>query len=245
MQELDRLDPGAGRLFNVLDPGKWEKVIYYRSPEFIFNGEPYEQANWICWGDSQNLKLADMVRRGFQPLEQFGKIASSEDPWRAILSHPRGPALFPLDQILAYRWYRLEALRHDWPSIPAGMTPGRLFPQLREAQVTEFGCPNCRNRVFLEPRGLFQHMHVHHNYKPEDIFAWGKQMGVDFSDKLKERAVRTLTFEAGPEPEVEPEPEVAVTTIGGDPERVKKVRGQSPQTGRMEWRAPELEEVTA
>jgi hypothetical protein len=185
-------------------------------------GEPHLQAGWISTGDSSDTAAIGKMRAGWVPLEQFGSSGhESKNRWHNILSRPEGRAQFPVSQILAYRWYRVANLRHDWPSLPAEYQEDRqiirLFPQLKGIKIQEFGCPNCTNRVFGEPKGLYQHLHVHHDMDPEDIFAWGKQMGIDFGDRLRDRAVVTVTFDDIPdEPVVEEDedaPEIVTTGV--------------------------------
>ena len=216
-------DPSR-ELFRQLNNSRWEKVIYWKTPQVIHHtGEPHEQAGWIQLGDSSDTAAIGKMRAGWYPLEQFGSTGvDSKNRWNSILSHPEGRAQFPVSQILAYRWYRAANLRHDWPTMPRGPWDDddrkmvRLFPQLAGVPVKEFGCPNCTNRVFGAPKGLFQHLFVHHDMKPESIFAWGEQMGIDFGDQLRERSVVTVTFEDAPDvPLEEEEPEgPAIETVG-------------------------------
>ena len=200
-------DANAARLFGRSQPGKYEKVIYYRSPQVTMRGEPYVQAGWIHRSDSQDSKQLQMMRKGWMPLEQFGGSFRSEDPWGPILAHPDGPRQFPLTQIMEYRWYDPTHLRHDWPSMPPGLSPQRVFPQLREAMVSgelvvkEYGCPNCHNRSFVMPAALYTHLNVHHDYSPEMIFELGQAMGIDFSVHLRARAVKSFEIEDIPENE--------------------------------------------
>lgn len=211
--DLAAMDGGAARIFAAVNQSKWEQVIYYRCPPVIkHTGERHEQAGWIICGDSQSPKLADNVMRGYIPLSEFGFVKDSRNMWGPILSHPDGPRQFPLDQIIAYRWYHVDDLRRQWPGLPAryqrDQDLARLFPQLRDPdlKIKEYGCPNCRNRKFLEPRGLFQHLHNHHDFKTEDIFAWGEKMGIDFGDMLRDRAMTEVTFDPVDDtPEEEPE----------------------------------------
>jgi hypothetical protein len=246
-------DPQHADLFRPLNNSRWEKVIYWKAPDLVrHTGEPYSQAGWIQPRDSSDTAAIGFMRTGWTPLDQFGSTGpDSKNHWHNILTHPEGRALFPLSQILAYHWHRVTNLRHDWPTLPAEYQQdaqlARLFPQLREPglRIQEFGCPNCHNRVFLEPQGLFQHMTVHHSMKPEDIFAWGRQMGIDFGDRLRDRSVVTITFDDLPE---EPPEEVyaspVIETAGAGvpiPESVrvareKAARVEAARRGEPEYR---------
>lgn len=213
--ELSGADPTTLQsIFKGVGGGRWEQVIYYRTPQKNFHGEDHAHAGWIEVGDAQALKLSGRAELGYMPLKQFGAVDKQKDgsQWHAILSHPDGPRQFPVSQILQYRWYNGDSLRHDWPQVPAwairpdGRVSTRFFPQLKGLQLEELPCPNCHGRTFLEPNGLFQHMVVHHDLEPVAILALGDRMGIDFTRRIKERAIVKIDY-GEDEPEPEPDDE--------------------------------------
>ena len=113
--------------------GAGDQVIYYRKANKGL------EAGWITCGDSlSGTKYRNFTQRGFQPLEKYGTVnnvqrdlrrfGSKSSPvapefgegnplrnelyrWEQILTHPDGPAEFPVAQLIAYRWYRLHHRR--------------------------------------------------------------------------------------------------------------------------------------
>ena len=172
-----------------------DQVIYYRRPR------KGENAGWITWADSiSGSKLRDYVKRGFEPLMQFGVINTNgrdlrafgngrnSEPegdmtkdkylWEAILSHPDGPAEFPVDQLIAFRWYRPE-------NCPV---PEAYFPQLVGKKIKEYTCPeHCGRRPFVEidgiggASGLRQHLRIMHAWDQSNLQAYGERVGIDFN----------------------------------------------------------------
>lgn len=171
--------------------GAGDQIIYYRRPR------KGEDAGWIVWGDSiSGSKLRDYVRRGFEPLMQYGVINSpsrdkralGNDPepgmttekyvWEAILSHPDGPAEFPVAQIIAYGWHRPDQCP----------VPDAYFPQLVGKKVREYTCPErCGRKPFIEVAGvggvgsLRQHLRIMHGWDQANLQAYGERMGIDFN----------------------------------------------------------------
>lgn len=177
--------------------GAGDSVIYYRKP----NG-------WITWGDSlSGTKLHDFVYRRFEPMMQFGRINSPEREvrafgakgspqtlefreaaranrfqelylWEEILTHPDGPAQFPVEQVVAYGWYRPE-------NCPV---PDAYFPQLVGVKIRELNCPErCGRRPFVEVDGLGgitslrQHLRIMHKWDQANLLAYGDRVGIDFN----------------------------------------------------------------
>lgn len=175
--------------------GQGDQIIYYRRPR------KGENAGWITYGDSlSGSKYRDFVRRGFEPLEKYGyintyardraafgdgKTAPAEAGWTTeryiweqILSHPDGPAEFPVEQLLTFRWYRPE-------NVPV---PGVSFPQLKGVKVKEFRCPErCGRAPFVDvdgaggARALANHLRITHGWDIPSLMAYGERIGVDFT----------------------------------------------------------------
>jgi hypothetical protein len=129
-----------------------------------------------------------MIAKGNQPLPQFGIIAYSEDLWGPILRHPDGPALFPVEQVLTYRWYRKDMLPDLRPIVQqgrdlvrSGVQPRVAFPQLVGVKIVEFPCPEPCTRSFHSPLHLGGHLRVMHGYDRSEILKYGDAMGIDFS----------------------------------------------------------------
>ena len=189
-----------------------ERVIYYQKPAVFPDGKPNLEANWITWGDTQQHKAIWLMARGFKPLYQFGYIETKHretDPdspfdqygvWGPILTHPDGPALFPVDQIVAYRWYDPQHVGVDVgngrPAIPI---PGVKFPQLREfvakgGEITVFACPECTDRVFHHAIALARHLRNRHDYQMHEIIALGKELNVDFTREFGSVTKRVIEY---------------------------------------------------
>lgn len=192
---------------------KSEVVGYYRRPP------KGGMKNWIIWADTQSGKRDDFIYRGFTPLN-MGRVGSNfkgrdaelfnqYGPWGAILSRPGGPALFPLDQVITFRWYLPENVgAPDQGYEP--MTHIR-FPQLAQAvkeglKIREYGCPDCESITYLQPVHLARHLRNSHDWDRSDILAWGTAMGIDFSKEFKPRLV-TYDYDLDVTPQAEPEPE--------------------------------------
>lgn len=170
--------------------GAGDQIIYYR------RARRGEHPGWIVWGDSlSGSKLRDYVRRGFEPLMQYGVINSpardrrafSNEPepgmttekyvWEAILTHPDGPAEFPVEQVITYGWHRPEKCP----------IPDAYFPQLVGKKVTEYTCPERCGRKFIGLDGvggvgtLRTHLRVMHGWDQSNLQAYGTRMGIDFN----------------------------------------------------------------
>lgn len=185
------------RQFRARSRRQEERVIYYRRPR------KGAMPGWIIWSDSQPGKRSDMIIRGFIPLPQYGRIHDGDDrdgrlfeahgPWGAILSRPGGPAEFPADQVITYRWYRPENVGS--PDLNKGQVavPNVRFPQLlehvKDSPIREFPCPECDQRTFLQAVHLARHLRNSHDWDRADILSWGAAIGVDFSREYKTRVV--------------------------------------------------------
>jgi hypothetical protein len=176
-----------------------EVVIYYRRPA------TGAMPGWIIWGDSQDGKRSDYVYRGFTPLPQFGRLDFSDPAyakygvWGPILTHPDGPAQFPAQQVMTFRWYSEEGLRASCD----GRDPPRVkFPQLKGQVITEFACPECSSTSFLRPVGLARHLRNHHEYDRAEVIALGRELGVDFTHEVMGKGRQEFVYgyeEAEPE----------------------------------------------
>lgn len=163
-------------------------VIYYRN-----------RRGWITWGDTQASKQLDMINgKGCVPLPKYGKITHSEDLWGPILRHPDGPAEFPVDQILAFRWYDKRRMPDLRPVVQVGREQQRVgtqpvvrFPQLAGVKITEYPCPEgCLitipgqkpvDKTYHNPIDLGNHLRVMHSYDRSEVLKYGEAMGIDFS----------------------------------------------------------------
>lgn len=220
--------------------GDGDRIIYYRRPTKGTNGRPVEDPGWIVFGDSiSGSKLRDFVARGFQPLMQYGTINSAQrdvrafgsksspaDPtmtreqyiWEGILSHPDGPAEFPLEQIIAFGWYRPEQCP----------VPTAYFPQLVGKKVKEYTCPErCGRKPFVEIDGvggisaLRQHLRIMHEWDQANLQAYGERVGIDFNKAdVAELLINDMQF--GSRPSVAPEPVAAIETVGEDIVELRK-----------------------
>ena len=146
------------RTMGDIRQGGDEHVIYWRKP----NG-------WITWADTESgTKMRDYSRRGFEPLWKYGNFNVDGYPgspvqiWERILSHPDGPAEFPVEQVVSLRWY-------NQPPVP-----GVRFPQLTGLKIKEYRCPECDRAPFVHvvsmPKmpsgimGLGNHLRIHHDW---------------------------------------------------------------------------------
>ena len=205
--------------------GLGDSVIYYRRPFLTRDGDPAANAGWITWADSlSGTKLRDYEYRGFTPLRKYGPL-NDEDRlnetlhrakkenwtkrqfdnewiWGAILRHPDGPAEFPLDQIMAFRWYEPAQcpLR--------GVNPVELFPQLRGHKVKIHRCPQCA-RTFAAVDGFgaaepfANHLRIMHEYDMVNILNFGQRIGIDFTGvEYGTTEAKELTFGEADEEDV-------------------------------------------
>jgi hypothetical protein len=161
-----------------------DQVIYFRRPR----SWP-ENNRWITWGDSvSGTKLRDMVSLGFQPMFEYGVINSKENKerfppngngqeiWGPILTAPDGPSEFPVDQILTLGWHRASQCP----------VPGVRFPQLEGKKITEYQCPQCRRKPFVDNgdgvavKSLADHLLIMEKWTYDALMSYGDRIGVDF-----------------------------------------------------------------
>ncbi len=183
--------------------GLGDAVYYARRPFFTRDGDEANNAGWITWVDTlSGTKTRDYEYRGFSILRKYGPL-NDEDRlnealkqgsregwtkrqfdnewiWGRILRHPDGPAEFPLDQIMTFRWY-------DPQHIPLReRKPVELFPQLRGHKVKIHRCPQC-SRTFAEvdgfgaAEGFANHLRIMHEYDMINILNFGTRIGIDFT----------------------------------------------------------------
>lgn len=190
-----------------------DEIIYYRKPDKGL------EANWITYGDSASgTKLRDKERLGFQPLWKYGLINSQQNDLRAfgdkshsaeseydtnqyiwgnILSHPEGPAEFPVDQLIAFRWH----IPQNCP------VPEAYFPQLVGKKITQYTCPErCGRPPFVAVDGfggistLRSHLRVMHDWSQVELQAYGERVGIDFTKAdVAEFSVQDVSYGAATE----------------------------------------------
>lgn len=209
---------------------KYEKCLYYRHPDVWSPGAPEERKNaragWIIWAGNNRDRMADMMERGFVPLRKFGIPANHQSweqeaqgtadqygPWGAILTHPEGPAAFPIEQILVSRWY-------DPKHCPV---PGVVFPQLAGTEIVEYACPDCTDRNFGLALHLARHLRLQHEWTVDDLVKFGEAMGLDFRREFSKQAKRVVPYPAGDEPRQRPTFPSAAKRKEDPPVRVDRV----------------------
>lgn len=227
---LDAATAEAGFPALMQNRSKFEKTIYYRAPAQRSDGKgglfTHAQAGWItCRGNNDNTQLT-MLRKGYQPLPQFGIVAQGtpQNPsaydrygkWGPILTHPDGPAQFPLAQILALGWYRPERVPVPGVKFPA-LSKANLERELGEARIVEFHCPECERYRTLKANHLGRHLKVSHDYDRTELMALARDKGWSFSKDLTgDRIEQAFEFtddepeDAPAAPVAEPSFEVAV-----------------------------------
>lgn len=175
-----------------------ERVCYYRTPQKTTTGSPHAQAGWIGWDQTQESIQLRKVMRGYLPLQQYGLIDAEHEPyaanferygpWGQILCDPEGVKELPASQIIAYFWYDegvlRDSLRGNIPPtlrVKDGMV---LWPQLKGMNLRVYVCPECTNKRYNEPIHLARHLRNWHDYDRQDIIAFGREQGVDFSTEF-------------------------------------------------------------
>lgn len=218
---------------NVLGQGrpKFEKAIYYRAPKTRTNGKgatfKHDQADWIVVRGNNDNTMLTMMRKGYQPLSQFGTISNGPkgapsafdlyDKWGPILTHPDGPRQFPLSQIMAFGWYRPENV--PVPGVKfAALSRENLIRELGEPRIIEYLCPECEARRFLRANHLGRHLKVSHDYDRAELIALARDKNWSFSKDLTGDRIER-SFEFGDEPETasavtapQPEPDFELVT---------------------------------
>lgn len=176
--DVTNLQDLAGQL--LTQGRRSERVIYWRKPNKGL------EASWITTGGTNMERQLQFLQRGFVPLTQYGEVGfkrRADDPdgpferygqWGPILTHPQGPREFPVDQIVAYRWY-------DPAFCPV---PGVRFPQMVGVKIVEFDCPECNNARFHKATHLARHLRVTHGYDRAELVALGQELGLSFAKEI-------------------------------------------------------------
>lgn len=186
------------------------QFIYWRRPAVHTDGTPDAEPGWIFTASNDAFRLMESFAVGWTPLLKYGRVKGVADgvasKWFQILSHPDGPAEFPIEQILTYRWYDRQRCLRD-----TGVANVR-FPQLAGTPVTEYDCPECNNRQYAKPVHLARHLTNDHNYDRANIIALGEQLGISFEkEKVKDRGVeRVFVYDEEFAAEVNRAPAVSV-----------------------------------
>jgi hypothetical protein len=181
-----------------------ERCMYYKKPPGGLEG------GWIVVNGTNPERQHGLMMTGIVPLHEFGFVdpqaVDHPDPsyrtWSKILLAPGGPELFPVDQLIEFRWYDPE------------VCPVRQarFPQLVGVKITRVWCEECSTVYYHKPTHLARHLRAVHHYDRADVRAYGEQYGINFARELDRiaRSVETVTYELPPEPEAEPVPLPAV-----------------------------------
>lgn len=180
---------------------KHETHMYYRKP----NG-------WIIVGGVKGGKKDVFEeQRGFTPLKQFGELQDNHtNEWEHILTHPDGPVAFPLEQVMAFRWYNPDDIPKscDWeddeeepcPVMLKLMSEPVVFPQLSGHKVTELSCPECDKPPFSVVDGvggiqpLARHLSIMHDWDMDKLKKYGDAVDIDF-DMAWSNAKRSKEFD--------------------------------------------------
>lgn len=191
-----------------------ERCMYYRKPP---RGA---EAGWIVVNGTNAERQQGLFQKGFVPLQQYGFVdpqavvvpdgqMDEDDPravsyrtWSKILLAPGGPDEFPVEQLIAYRWY-------DPTVCPV---PTARFPQLVGVTITRVWCEECSTVYYHRPTHLARHLRTVHHYDRADVRAYGEQYGINFARDLGDtkRTVEAVTYKLPPEPESEASPLPAV-----------------------------------
>jgi hypothetical protein len=182
-----------------------ERCVYYRKPS---RGA---EAGWIVINGTNAERQQGLFAKGFVPLQQYGFVspqdialpygaryedegqARSYRAWSTILLAPGGPEEFPVDQLIAYRWYDPEVCP----------VPTARFPQLVGVTITRVWCEECSTVYYHKPTHLARHLRTVHQYDRADVRAYGEQYGINFQRDMGDvkRGPETVAYEMPPEPE--------------------------------------------
>jgi hypothetical protein len=220
------------------------KVIYAKRPSHDVNtGRPLQNAGYVTWIDNDTATGAVFLKiaQGWKPMQQYGTITAYPDegisPWKQILEHPKGPAEFPVEQLLEQGWFDPAKVERD-----TGVANVR-FPQLRGQKITLIPCPDCTERTFQKPLHLAIHCRNTHNYDRADIQALGRELGIDFTKELYKGRPRETVYdytdvdEPEPDPVLPPDAEVERIVVRPRAERAKRVTTQAQKDGLARARA--------
>ena len=179
-----------------------ERCMYYKKPP------KGVEAGWVVINGTNPERQQGLFMKGFVPLQQYGFVSPQDvtppDPesptaqayctWSTILLKPGGPEEFPVEQLIAYRWYD--------PSVCP--VPSARFPQLVGAKITRVWCEECTTVYYHKPTHLARHLRTVHHYDRADVRAYGEQYGINFARELDgpSRSVEAVAYEM-PAPPVE------------------------------------------
>lgn len=200
-----------------------ERAMYYRKPPGGVEG------GWIIVAGTNPERQQGLFMKGIVPLQRYGFVdpqsargpdgETHPDPsyrqWAKLLLAPGGAGEFPVDQLVAYRWY-------DPAICPV---PTARFPQLEGIQVTKFWCPECDDVYYHKATHLGRHLRIIHEYDRAEIIAYGHEAGISFAKELigGRQAVEAVAYVMPPEPEP-PEPLPVIES--------EDIRAASPRRGR-------------
>ena len=201
---LARFDPK--REGWIMTGGAWPQI----KADFEFKGLQYLSQMptfFMSYGDNEReSNQVDLRGRKFFP---------HKEPWRSILQAPGGAELFPISQIIAYRWHiRLPYREVQWP-------------QLKDVMVYDLFCPECDKGIFSSviEQDAVEMLRIHltsqtndsHKYRPEDLLALGREYEIDFfAARRSRRVVRPSTPAAVEEPQLPEEPAAADLTLAAE-----------------------------
>lgn len=168
-----------------------ERAMYYRKPP------KGNEAGWIVVNGTNPERQQGLFSKGCVPLQQYGFVdpqsVEHEDPsyrqWAQILRAPGGPEEFPVEQLIAFRWYDPEVCP----------VPGVRFPQLDGVAIQRVWCPECETVYFHKPNHLARHLRVMHDYDRAEIIAVGQELGISFAKEMTNgrRGVEEIVYDAG------------------------------------------------
>lgn len=179
-----------------------ERCMYYRRPP---GGV---ESGWIVVNGTNPERQQGLFQKGFVPLHEYGfvdpqgvadRLGVSKDEqapycmWSKILESPGGPEEFPVEQLIAYRWYDPEVCP----------VPRARFPQLVGAKITRVWCEECSTIYYHKPTHLARHLRSVHHYDRADVRAYGEQYGITFSRDLDapRRGAEAISYEMPPAPD--------------------------------------------
>lgn len=175
-----------------------ERCMYYRKPPRGI------EAGWIVVNGTNPERQAGLFMKGFVPLQEYGFVSPQDvdhpDPsyrtWAQILTAPGGPDEFPVEQLIAYRWY-------DPAICPV---PSARFTQLVDVKIVRIWCEECTTVYYHKPTHLARHLRTIHSYDRADVRAYGEQYGINFARELDgpTRSIEAVTYDLPPEPEEAP-----------------------------------------
>lgn len=195
-----------------------ERSMYYKKPP------TGNEAGWIVVMGTNPERQANLFMKGFVPLHQYGFVSPQdvdhEDPsyrqWSQILLAPGGADEFPVEQLVAYRWY-------DPTICPV---PSARFEQLVDVKIERIWCPECSDVYYHKANHLARHLRTVHKYERTEILAVGQELGISFAKEIT--SGRAPVEQVGYALPPEPEPELPLPQIEMDDTRPRG-RGRPPK----------------